>query len=50
MAATEAIHIRILPESKDLIKKAAEKEGRTVSNWIIFTCERAARASIAKKQ
>ena len=34
------IHVRLFPETEDLLRKAAEEDGRTVSGmirWIIMT-------------
>ena len=34
MAKTERLYIRITPELKEKIQKAAEAENRTISSWI----------------
>ena len=34
MAKTEHLYIRVTPELKEKIKKAAEAENRTISSWI----------------
>ncbi|WP_414630415.1 YlcI/YnfO family protein [Candidatus Thiodiazotropha endoloripes] len=33
---TEFIQIRIEPELKEEAKKLADKEGRTLSNWVVW--------------
>ena len=34
MAKTERLYIRVTPELKEKIQKAAEAENRTISSWI----------------
>lgn len=37
MAKTERLYVRVTPELKEKIQKAAEEENRTISAWIETT-------------
>lgn len=44
MKKTERLQLRLSVESLRLIEQAAEREGRTRSNYIVYHAEQAARA------
>ena len=43
-----ALHIRLVPESEELIRKAAELSGTSLSDWIRDRLVRVARREIAE--
>lgn len=52
MSRSETIHIRVTPETRELVEAAAKLDLRSTSDWGAVTLERAAKkrtASPAKK-
>jgi uncharacterized protein (DUF1778 family) len=49
-AKSVRLDMRISPEDKDLFQRAAEKDGRSVSNWIRDRLLKAAREELRDKK
>lgn len=45
----ERLHIRITPELKEQLKEAADREGMTVTTWVIWTLKKALRQAAKER-
>jgi len=46
----EAFQVRVTPEQLESYRKAAEKDGRTVSNWARDRLDRASRQELGSRK
>lgn len=49
MAKTETLHIRVTPEARELIERAAQKAKRTLSDYGAIGLEEMARRELGEK-
>lgn len=50
MAKTSRLDLRLTEEEKDLYQRAADQDGRPLSNWIRDRLNRAARVELGEKE